>query len=423
MKRKRTGRARSVFLFLFLFFVLWYTVLKRRTSYHSAQTELFWSYRLWFSGNEELGWEIVSNVAMFIPFGFLFMAVLGQKQGKAWTVFLSAVLFSLLIESLQLVLMRGLFEWDDVFNNTVGAILGWGLYQVIYRLTQKRNNAFIITLVCFSCILVCAGLFFTGQGETEEEEDSSSKSFCFQIDEAVMDGGEITLSGFGFIYKRESSPICLILSSTATGNKVNLQTKYGLYRADVNDYFFCDYDYSYSGFVASGKIDETEEYEVMFRFPWSVPISTGVYISASGVHYVPEKAFTAPKIEADFVKSGTLRVYRPDYHCWVYQYKGVLYWIVDQDFYFEPDNTTYIQYQLWTTQTENLPEKRLEKGNLWDNIGGYFEKNEIEGYGPYRVMKRELPTAYAITSIVTGYYREGKWIWKEYFRPMYQFSK
>ena len=124
------------------------------------------------------------------------------------------------------------------------------------------------------------------------------------------------------------------------------------------------------------------------------------------------------------VKNGVLRVYRPDYHCWVYQKGWSLYWIADKDFDFEEDGTTYIQYQLYTTQTERLPEKRLKNGHLWDNIGGNFEKYELEGdFGGCRVMKRDIPTAYSVTSIVTGYYKNGEWVWKNYFRPFYQFGE
>ena len=73
-------------------------------------------------------------------------------------------------------------------------------------------------------------------------------------------------------------------------------------------------------------------------------------------------------------------------------------------------------------QIQNLPEKRLAHQNYWDNIGGYFEDYELEGdFGDYRVMKREIPTAYSVTSIVTGYYKNGEWIWKNYFRPIYSF--
>ena len=39
----------------------------------------------------------------------------------------TAILFSFTIEMLQLFLMRGLFEWDDVFSNTLGAAIGVAL--------------------------------------------------------------------------------------------------------------------------------------------------------------------------------------------------------------------------------------------------------------------------------------------------------
>ena len=138
-----------------------------------------------------------------------------------------------------------------------------------------------------------------------------------------------------------------------------------------------------------------------------------------------ETEFAKPIGGADLdeiMNNGVLRVYRPDYQCWVYQVGWSLYWIVDKDFHFEDDGSTYIQYQMWTTQIQNLPEKRLAHHNYWDNIGGYFEEHELEGdFGDYRVMKREIPTVYSVTSIVTGYYKNGEWIWKNYFRPIYDF--
>ena len=69
-----------------------------------------------------------------------------------------------------------------------------------------------------------------------------------------------------------------------------------------------------------------------------------------------------------------------------------------------------------------FPQKRLDNNWLWDNIGGNFEDYEIQGdFGEYRVMRRELPTEYPITAIVTGYHKDGKWIWRNYFRPIYEF--
>lgn len=104
-----------IFFALYLFTILWFTILKRSTGYHVAQFELFWSYKKWFAGDVDLGNEIMANIAMFIPFGFMLSAVLPTtpsfKDGtKAAVVIAAAIAFSLLIETLQLFMMRGLFE-------------------------------------------------------------------------------------------------------------------------------------------------------------------------------------------------------------------------------------------------------------------------------------------------------------------------
>lgn len=423
-----------IFLTIYIFTVLWFTVLKRSTGYHVAQFELFWSYKKWFAGDTDLGNEIMANIAMFIPFGFLFSSILPtsprlRRRSRAVLVLVGAVFFSLTIETLQLFLMRGLFEWDDVFSNSVGAVLGLGLYCLLERFL-KNGKAFQIVTSSIGLVFVavCLGVYIAGHGAIGIEADTTSRAFCFQIDEASLDGDSLTLTGFTFRYDHPAGEPTIILRATGEGHDVKLTTTWGLVSPDVNDYFLCDYDYSHVGFTAEGIVDPDEEYEIMIRWPLSVPTSSGVFIIANSVHYCPTASFTAPDISdapdlKEIVESGTLRVYRPDYHCWVYQKGWSLYWIVEPGFTFEDDGTTLIQYQMWTTQTENLPEKRLAHGNLWDNISGHFEKYELSGdFGPYRVMQREIPTEYSVTSIVTGYYKDGEWIWKNYFRPVYEFS-
>ena len=208
-----------------------------------------------------------------------------------------------------------------------------------------------------------------------------------------------------------------------------MDVKYGYTREGVNSYFKNDYEYINTGFMASCVVDPAIEYEVVVNYGWLLDLPTGVYITGTNIHYAPEDTFIPPKTDETsldaIVQNGYLRVFRPEYHCWVYQYKSALYWIVDQDYYFEDDGSTYIQFQLWTTQPENLPQSRLDNEWYWDNIGGNFEDFEITetmDCGKYRVMKREIPTEYSITSIVTGYYKNGNWIWKNYFRPFYHFE-
>jgi len=360
---------------------------------------------------------------MFVPYGFLLTALTASKCSAFKCTFFSSLLFSLTIEILQLVLVRGLFEWDDVINNVVGAAGGFLLYEATAKLATKEKRPRVLSMFCVAFVVVCAGVLFCGRDEVEEQ-GNLSQEICFQIDKADDNGSMLMLDGFCFVFNTEPREISIILKSTASGSKSSFNTKYGIKKSEVQKYFRCEYDYTHTGFEATGEIKQDEEYEVMVKFPWSVPIPTGVYYSSSGIHYVPERSFKAPDLEESFIVEGTLRAYRPDYCCWVYQYRDSIYWIANQNFAFENQGKTYIQYQLWTTQPERLPEKRIEKGLTWDNIGGNFEDYELHGLsGKYRVMKRGLPTNYSITSITTGYYKNGKWIWKDDFRPIYEFKE
>ena len=81
-----------IFLLVYIFTVLWFTVLKRSSGYHVAQFELFWSYKRWFAGDTDLGNEIMANIAMFIPFGFLVSSVLPtlnrireKRKARGWS--------------------------------------------------------------------------------------------------------------------------------------------------------------------------------------------------------------------------------------------------------------------------------------------------------------------------------------------------
>ena len=406
-------RMNYFFFFIYFFTVIWYTVINRSSGLHIANFEPLWSYKAWIAGDADLGREIVANMVMFVPFGFLLSSIISKRR----IIILSALIFSCTIEILQLILMRGLFEWDDVISNTVGTSIGLILFQMAKKLMGEKNKEILNQSIGVAFMIICLSVIINEQRRVEV--DSSSKSYCFQVDDALFENGLTKLIGFAFLYDHTGMDYSFVLKDE-NGTKIELE-KERVARVDVNKYFYNNYDNNASGFLASAETS-AEEYEVLIKWPLAGLISTGVFVSPSGVHYQPEKEIVTPTGFADFITHGTPRVYRPDYHCWVYQYQGSLYWVVDQDFYFEDDGSTKIQYQLWTTQTDKLPKKRLTNGHLWDNIGGYFENYEIEGdWNGYRVMKRELPTEYPITSIVTGYYKDGKWVWKEYFRPYYEF--
>lgn len=426
--RKKEKLLLLCILFLYIIIVLWLTVFKRPITFYPANLDVLWSYRRWLSGDWKIGEEILLNIAMFVPFGFLLSASLGQTRHKYSMSFLTAFLLSGLIEILQIEFMRGLFEYDDIINNTFGAIAGAFFYQMFQALIPQKYREGMITFITIIILVGCFMVNYTYDTHYKSDEPVNVPGyFCFQVETVCLEGNNLTLTGTIFRYKKQLSEplICLKTDDTV----LHMDVRYGIKREAVNNYFGNKYDYSKSGFVASTVIDPTKEYEIITGFDWGQYIQTGVFLISSNIHYCPETVLTLPKVKStsllSIIENGYLRSFQPDYHCWVYQYENALYWIADKDFCFEEDGSTYIQYQLWTTQPENLPKERLDNGWYWDNIGGNFEDYEITemiNCGQYRVMKRDLPAAYPITSILTGYYKNGKWIWQDYFRPVYNFE-
>lgn len=83
--------------------------------------------------------NVLLNVAMFMPLGVLLPWV--HRLFRKWYVMLlSGFGFSLFIEVIQLITNRGLFDVDDLFANTLGAVFGYGVFMAIYSAAEKRKK-------------------------------------------------------------------------------------------------------------------------------------------------------------------------------------------------------------------------------------------------------------------------------------------
>lgn len=78
------------------------------------------------------------NIAMFIPLGVLLPYLCGITKFKK--VFLMSLAFSAGIEITQYITGRGLCEFDDVFNNTLGACVGFTSWRLKMRYNKKYKN-------------------------------------------------------------------------------------------------------------------------------------------------------------------------------------------------------------------------------------------------------------------------------------------
>lgn len=82
-----------------------------------------WEYRLALAGSLFWVFQILNNIILFVPMGVMY-GELGRKSSW-WRAVLVGAGTSAVIEGMQFVLKAGLCETDDVFNNTIGMMLGY----------------------------------------------------------------------------------------------------------------------------------------------------------------------------------------------------------------------------------------------------------------------------------------------------------
>ncbi len=132
-----------VFVVAYIVFILSETIIGRLETEEFKYNLLpFWSYLALIRGEGVNIWRcIYLNVLFFIPLGALLW--LSLKDRRWWKAMVFSIVLSLCIEIAQLILKRGLCEFDDVFNNTLGCMLGYwlmaGCIMVIRKVSSERE--------------------------------------------------------------------------------------------------------------------------------------------------------------------------------------------------------------------------------------------------------------------------------------------
>lgn len=109
--------------------------------------------------------NVLGNIAIFIPFGFIITDMIREKAQKC-NIFITAtitLLTSLTIETIQMFIGRS-FDVDDIILNFLGGIIGFIFYFIIQKIIShipdkyKTNTSKLLAI--FVMILVFIGLFF-----------------------------------------------------------------------------------------------------------------------------------------------------------------------------------------------------------------------------------------------------------------------
>lgn len=134
---KKTAAAAVILCYLVV--VLGATMLERGGIYGQIDLRPFIAYRRAWNGFSIKEWRnIILNILMFVPLGLL-LPFYGRWWRRPAFTYLAGLAFTLFIEFAQLILKRGIFEMDDIFNNLLGTMIGYGIYRLVYFAYSRRK--------------------------------------------------------------------------------------------------------------------------------------------------------------------------------------------------------------------------------------------------------------------------------------------
>lgn len=109
--------------------------------------------------------NVIGNIALFVPFGYMITDMLKEKAGKTNCILTLLITFvtSLTIEIIQMFIGRS-FDVDDIFLNLLGGALGFITYFIAHKLDEqipekyKTNKMrlvfFILMIIIFLLIFI-----------------------------------------------------------------------------------------------------------------------------------------------------------------------------------------------------------------------------------------------------------------------------
>ena len=82
--------------------------------------------------------DVIINIAAFVPIGLLLGMISGRYRVLKALFF--GFLFSLFVEVTQLISHCGVFDVDDLFNNSLGALIGGVIATIVVGIIHRYKN-------------------------------------------------------------------------------------------------------------------------------------------------------------------------------------------------------------------------------------------------------------------------------------------
>ena len=145
----------------YVIMVIGVTFLNRGSNYQGRMDlSFFTSYReAWYNFSVRHWQFVYLNIFMFVPFGILLPLLHARFRKAGWTIGMAA-LFTFSIESVQYLTGSGIFEVDDLFNNVLGAIIGYGMLMGFKTLKEKAIKRSLLYFSPLLLVVILSGSMF-----------------------------------------------------------------------------------------------------------------------------------------------------------------------------------------------------------------------------------------------------------------------
>lgn len=135
--------AAKALLYIYAYIIIHRTLLGRYAKIDPL-SDVLGGWKIYMTQYCGLDYQVIGNIIMFIPLGLLLALSFYRRKGGGKIIALCAVhsfSFSVFIEATQLVFSLGTFQLSDMVYNTVGGIIGAGLYIAAEKLTAKKQKS------------------------------------------------------------------------------------------------------------------------------------------------------------------------------------------------------------------------------------------------------------------------------------------
>ncbi len=146
-------------LVMIISFIAYLTFFSRSETYASYDAHAFRSYREAWNSFSMRNWQLVIfNILVFLPVGFLLPLTINIFR-KGYRTVILGMLFSAGIEFGQYYTKCGLCELDDLINNTMGVILGYCIFRVLFTFFDDKKFKLVKCFLALIPICIIVGGF------------------------------------------------------------------------------------------------------------------------------------------------------------------------------------------------------------------------------------------------------------------------